>query len=334
MILSSNYKNRKVLITGGAGFIGINLANELNRLGAKVTVIDKNDKPFVNLHKNISKQKANITKIKELRLINNKYDYVFHLAARTDINSNDVSDYFENYEGTEKLLKWLDKKNLKRFVFYSTQLVVGLFNETRFIDENEPYKTKTAYGESKILGEKVVNKYCKQNKISYVIIRPTSVYGPYGKEPYRDFFLTIKNKRYFNIGKANNLVSLCYVKNLINLTLLLGLNGQADSHIFFGNDFHPYTMKEISDCVSNYFGYNLMSVPDLIAYFAAYFLGIFKLIGIKVPLYPFRLKNIKANYCYDIKNSVQLGYLPKYDLEDGLKETLDWYVKNDKDFRK
>lgn len=257
----------------------------------------------------------------------------FHLAARTDINSDNVDDYYENYEGTEVLLKWVNIKVLNRFVFYSTQLVVGLRNETRFIDNSEPYWTRTAYGESKIKAEKILKKYCLKNNISYVIIRPTSVYGPFGKEPYRDFFLTIKNKRYFNIGRADNLVSLCYVKNIIELTLLLGQSEKANKGIFYGNDFHPYTMREISDETASYFKIKLLTVPDFIVWLAAYSLGVLKMIGVNVPLYPFRLKNIKANYCYDISNSVALGYLPKYNLSEGLKRTLDWYLENDKEFR-
>jgi len=304
------------------------LANELVEGGAIVTVIDKNPTLFGCLNNKISKIEADVTKPKSYSGLDNHFEYVFHLAARTDIDGTSVEDYFENYEGTEKILKWLDSKSLVRFVLYSTQLAVGLFNETRFIDESEPYRTKTVYGESKILAEKIVKKYCKEKLISYVILRPTSVYGPYGKEPYRDYFKAIKNGRYFNIGRADNLISLCYVKNLVDLTLILGVSKGADKGVFYGNDFHPYTMREFSDTVAKYYGVNLITLPYILVLFGAYFLGFFKYFGFNVPLYPFRLRNLVMNYCYDIKNSVELGYLPKYDLADGVKETLDWYEKN------
>jgi nucleoside-diphosphate-sugar epimerase len=118
------------------------------------------------------------------------------------------------------------------------------------------------------------------------------------------------------------------------MTLLLAQSKTASEGVFYGNDFHPYTMKEISDCVANYFGLKLISIPEVVAWIIAYVFGVFKTIGLNVPLYPFRLKNIEASFCYDINNSVKLGYLPKYGLDRGLKETLDWYVKNDKDFTK
>jgi nucleoside-diphosphate-sugar epimerase len=57
----------------------------------------------------------------------------------------------------------------------------------------------------------------------------------------------------------------------------------------------------------------------------AYFFGFFKLLGFKVPIYPFRLKNMKMTYCYNIQKSLLLGYKPAYDLKSGIKETLAWY---------
>jgi nucleoside-diphosphate-sugar epimerase len=132
-------------------------------------------------------------------------------------------------------------------------------------------------------------------------------------------------EKYFHIGKASNLVSMTYVKNLVDLTILLSTAEQAKDEIFFANDFHPYTMREVADTAAAYYGRKLSTVPNFIAVLIAYSLGIFKLLGFNVPLYPFRLWNIKANYCYDVQKSVRLGYLPKYDLQTGIYETLEWY---------
>jgi nucleoside-diphosphate-sugar epimerase len=203
--------------------------------------------------------------------------------------------------------------------------VVGLFNETRFIDETEPYRTKTHYGQSKIEGEKVVTEYCVKAHMPYTIIRPTSVYGPWGEAPYRAFFQTIKKRRYFHVGKANNLVSWVYVKNLVNLTITTSLSKEAANETYFGNDFHPYTMREIVDAVARYYKIAIPTVPNVVITPAAYALGLLKVMGLNVPIYPFRLKNIKANYCYDIEKSIRIGYRPHYDLTKGIHETLDWY---------
>jgi nucleoside-diphosphate-sugar epimerase len=253
-------------------------------------------------------------------------EVVYHLAARTDIDSDEVSDYALNFEATERLIEECGRAGaVRRFVFYSTQLVVGLFNEARFIDETEPYRTKTAYGQSKILGEQAVVRACADAGIAYTILRPTSVYGPYGETPYREFFRTIRRRRYFHVGAAQNLVSWVYVKNLVELTLLASTSSAAENEIYFANDFHPYTMREIVEAVAGHYRIGVPTIPSILVTALAYALAIPKRAGINVPLYPFRLQNIKATYCYDISKSVAIGYQPRYGLRDGVAETLAWY---------
>jgi len=330
----NRYKGKKVIVTGGAGFIGKHLVQALLNEQAIVTTIDIPEADFSSLPSDVRIIKASIMEVEKFQDELNDADFLFHLAARTDLNGKNIGEYAINFEGTRRILVALqNNRHLDCFVLFSTQLVVGLFNETRFLDEREPYKTITLYGQSKILSEKITRELCQNYGMAYLIIRPTSVYGPLGKEPYRDFFLTIKNKRYFHVGKANNLISMCYVKNLVDQTLFLATRPEAHAQIFFGNDFHPYTMREFADAVAEYFDFIIPTIPDWIAWLVAYSLGFLKLFGIPVPLYPFRLRNIKANYCYDIGNSVRLGFFPTIDLKQGIEETLEWYTTKDQEFQ-
>jgi GlcNAc-P-P-Und epimerase len=333
--MANKYNSKKVVVTGGAGFIGINLVRSLLKIGAQISVVDLPTADFSNLPNDISIIKQDILDSEKIRDVLLNADYVFHLAARTDLEGKRIQDYRVNYEGTRQIISILkDNNKLSRFVLYSTQLVVGLFNETRFIDETEPFRTKTIYGKSKILAEEITRDLCTEYKLPYTILRPTSVYGPHGKVPYRDYFLSIRQGHYFHIGKADNLISMVYVKNLIEQTLFLACNPSTIGQIYFGNDLHPYTMRQFSDAAARYFGRRLITIPDPIAFIGAYIMGFFKLFGVPVPLYPFRLNNIKVNYCYDIGNSVQLGFFPPFALDQGIQETLAWYSTNDKDFQR
>jgi nucleoside-diphosphate-sugar epimerase len=332
--LGTKYKDTVVVVTGGSGFIGINLIKALVNEGARVTSIDIKEPPPGSIPAKVKIIKGDVRNIELYKKTLSECDYCFHLAARTDLLGKTLSDYSFNYNGVEELVDGLkSNRRLKRLVFFSTQLVVGNFNETRFIDEFEPYRTKTLYGQSKILGEKALIEKCYKYELPYTIIRPTSVYGPYGNEPYRDFFLTIKKGRYFHIGKANNLISMVYVQNLISQTLFLALHPKAENRVYFGNDLYPYTMRQFSDMVAAFWKKKLISFPDIIIYPLAYFLGLIKLFGVPVPLYPFRLNNIKSTYCYSIKNSLDLGYIPQFTLSDGVVETLKWYDENDISFK-
>jgi nucleoside-diphosphate-sugar epimerase len=322
-------KDKHVVVTGGCGFIGTNLVIELLNRGADVTVLDLPTADWSRLPANIKALKIDILDKRALSHAFDGAEIVYHLAAITTLERKLLSDYRANFEGTENIIEELkDSGTLQRFVYYSTQLVVGLFDETRFIDEDEPYRTRTLYGKSKILAEEITKTKCVELNIPFVIIRPTSVYGPYGGTPYKEFFFTIKARRYFHVGKANNLVSFVYVENLVDLTILLSLQDSANNGTFFGNDFHPYTMREIVDTVASYYHIRVRTIPVILITMIAYLLGLLKLFGVAVPLYPFRLRNIKMNSCYDIQKSVRLGYDPRFGLKEGINKTLDWYENN------
>jgi nucleoside-diphosphate-sugar epimerase len=325
--------NKKIVVTGGCGFIGINLVKELLSHKAIVSVLDLPDADWTRMPAEVTVIQANILDKNTLVGVFKNIDIIYHLAARADLDGKTIDDYAVNFEGTGNIIDEIaNSKSKSRLVFYSTQLVVGIFNETRFINVDEPYKTKTLYGESKIEGEKVVIRKCKESNIPYAIIRPTSVYGPWGAAPFKEFFQTIKFRRYMHVGKANNLVSMCYVKNLIELTIRASLHDKAIGKIFFGTDYHPYTMREVVDMAATYYGINIYTAPNFIITPVAYIFGVFKLLGVKVPIYPFRLRNIKASYCYDIQNTSEIGYAPQYGLREGIKETLDWYESKNYSF--
>lgn len=325
--------NQKVIVSGGAGFIGINLVNELTSRGAEVVVVDRNDPPQNAYQNKVKFVKADFQDTEVYKKDLEDCDYYFHLAAKADLSGTKIEDYADNYTGIGILLDALkENKKLQRFVCVSTQLVIGVFNETRFLDESEPYKTKTLYGESKIRGEKVVIGKCKDYHIPYTILRPTSVFGPFGKEPYRDYFLTIKKEIYFNIGKADNLISLVYVGNLVEQLLFLAVHPDARDEIFMGNDCYPYTMRQFTTTAADHWKIKLITLPKVLIYPAVYFLGIFKLLGFNVPIYPFRLKNIVSSYCYSIKKSLDLGYVPRISFKEAIDLTLSWYDKMDPAF--
>lgn len=317
---------RRVLVTGACGFIGTNLVHALVVGGADVVALDLPEADWARLPEEADRVAGDLLERASLVPAVAGCDLVIHLAARTDIDGRSVDEYTANTVGTRNLVEEVVAAGCaSRFVHYSTQLVVGLFGESRFIDETEPYRTRTAYGESKIESERIVRELCSDAGLGYTIIRPTSVYGPWGAEPYREFFRAIKNRRYVHVGKADNLVSLVYVGNLVDLTVLLASHPIAAGETFFANDFHPYTMREVVDLAAAHYGVRIRRVPAWLLVVAAYGLGIFKLLGFRVPLYPFRLRNMRMTYCYDIQKSVRLGYEPRDDLASGIEQALAWY---------
>ena len=175
----------KCIITGGAGFIGSNLADKLVLLGHKVTVIDdlstgvkknlnniKNKIKFIN--HDISKETPKFKKIF------NGADWVFHLAGLADIvpSIRNPKKYFKaNVEGTLNVINASKDSKVKKFVYAGSASYYGI--PKRFpIKEDAPIETNYPYALTKYLGEKLVLDWAKIYKAKNVSLRFFNVYGP------------------------------------------------------------------------------------------------------------------------------------------------------------
>ena len=172
----------KILITGGAGYIGSTVSNFFLDLGFDVTIIDNLSTGYKFLIPKKAKFiKTDISnkKILKKHFANNKYDFIVHLAAFTKIEESIKipSKYIiNNYHKSKIFLDLCFKFNFKRIIFSSTAAVYsnskkGLVSENSFINPNSPY------AKSKLLTEKFLKKKCKSQKGQYVILRYFNVAG-------------------------------------------------------------------------------------------------------------------------------------------------------------
>jgi nucleoside-diphosphate-sugar epimerase len=318
---------QKVLITGGCGFIGLHLVDYLTREGFNVTVLDLPTAEWGALPPGVSTIKVDLLddSLKNEMLKNeNLFDFVFHLAARTDLDGKVLEDYKVNYQGTKNLINALGSNgSLSRFVLFSTQLVCGIFNEKIALNEETSYRTKTLYGESKILAELACIESCKNQGINYTILRPTSVYGPKDKGSFGLLFGLIKSGRYFHIGSSKNLISVCFVKNLCSMALYLATYEQGKNEIFFASEQTSIEMREFTEAIANLCDVKLNTFPMWMSLLIAYSLEPLRWIGVNVPLYPRRLKNIVASYTYDMSKVINTGFHYPYDFKSSIIQTLE-----------
>jgi len=172
----------KVLVTGGAGFIGSHLVDKLLTLGFEVVVVDnlstgkkKNINPRAKFYKTDIRSDA----LDEV-FTQETPDTVFHLAAQTNIMTsikNPKEDYSINVEGTLNLLKSSQELRVKRFIFSST---VAVYGEPRYFptDERHPTNPINPYGENKLATEKYVESFAQKSEFEFTILRYANVYGP------------------------------------------------------------------------------------------------------------------------------------------------------------
>ena len=178
---------KKILITGGAGYIGSHISEILVKEKKKIFIVDN----LSTGHKKLINKKAkffrvNINNIKKIKsiIIKNKIDSVIHLAASLIIGEGEKypKKYFRNNVlNTKNLITACANTTIKNFIFSSTAAV---YKDGKFkVTEKSSLSPKSIYGRTKLTAEKIIIKNCKKNKINYGILRYFNIVGssPSGK---------------------------------------------------------------------------------------------------------------------------------------------------------
>jgi UDP-glucose 4-epimerase len=179
-------KKRKVLVTGGAGFIGTHLVDELIKEECEVSVLDDfSTGKFENIEENLSQAKLRLVEgdIRETQKVKKAMgdsEAVFHLAAITSVPYSvthpDVTRDV-NVNGTINLLKASLDSGVEHFVFVSSCAVYGEAEHLP-ISEEEPTKPLSPYAESKLEAEHQCREFYAKRGLKTTILRPFNVYGP------------------------------------------------------------------------------------------------------------------------------------------------------------
>ena len=199
-------KNRRILIIGGAGFIGHNLALKLKSLGAKVSILDgltinnwysvkknNNNLPFPKLSLKILEERFSLLKKNKIPLkIIDARDYhklsnyinifkpqvIIHLAAVSHSNRSNKDPHTTFDHSLRTLENALDnaKNNIEHFIFLSSSMVYGNFTKKK-VKENDVCEPIGIYGALKFSAEKIIKSYGQVFNLPYTIIRPSALYG-------------------------------------------------------------------------------------------------------------------------------------------------------------
>jgi UDP-glucose 4-epimerase len=179
-----------ILVTGGNGFIGSYLVNQLAAAKEhRVTVLDLYPRPYEGLPEGIQFVQGDLSNTSLVRrtLVDQSVDVVFHLAWSTIHESalkNPVADLEQNLIPSVHLLEACLEAGIKKFVFLSSGGTVYGIPEKLPVREDHPTQPINAYGITKLAVEKYVQMYSYLSALNYVIFRPSVPYGPY-QNPHR-----------------------------------------------------------------------------------------------------------------------------------------------------
>ncbi|MCX9085644.1 MAG: GDP-mannose 4,6-dehydratase [Candidatus Methanoperedens sp.] len=217
--------SKKILITGGAGFIGSHLAEGLLNMGHEVIIVDNlsrgNCGNINSILNRINFVKGNVTDPGLMQDLIKSCDTVFHLAALSRVIpsiDNPELCFKSNIEGTEIIARLCSQYG-KRLVFSSSREVYGTAKYSP-VDEKHPLDPENPYGTSKVAGEKIIESYSKCYNLKYAILRLANVYGQKDFDRVIPIFIknSLNNKDIIIYG-GQQILDFVYISDVIEAFL-------------------------------------------------------------------------------------------------------------------
>ncbi|MHB9922887.1 GDP-mannose 4,6-dehydratase [Clostridium botulinum] len=303
----------KVLVSGGAGFIGSNLVDKLINLGHNVCIIDNLSTGNIN---NVNKKAQlyindildpNVSKIFEKE----KFDIVYHLAAQIDVQksiTNPIFDSNVNVCGTINIINNCVNYNVKKIVYSSSAAVYGHPGYLP-IDEKHGIMPISYYGLSKYTAEEYIRLFSNLNNLDFTVLRYGNVYGirqdPKGEGGVISIFMNslFKKQPLYIFGDGSALRDYIFVEDIVDANIAALSSGSKER---FNIGTGVYTsVKELAE--------NMIDI-----------------IGLKcnIEYAPARKGDIANSYFNISKAKNKLNWIPKFSLKDGLKKTIEYYKNN------
>jgi nucleoside-diphosphate-sugar epimerase len=259
-------KQVKILVTGGAGFIGRWVVKKLIGDEHEVWVLDnlsngrrENIKEFMNNENFIEFVEGDIKDIYTLeKLFQNNFDICYHLAASINVQDSidDPRTTFENDTvGTFNVLEQCKKYNTK-MVFMSTCMVYDRACDEKGITEMHPTKPASPYAGSKIAGENMVLSYWYAYKLPVVVIRPFNTYGPFQKTGGEGGVVAIFIKKsiqgeVLNIyGDGTQTRDLLYVEDCARFVVEAGYSNKVNGEIINAGLGRDISINELAKLIA------------------------------------------------------------------------------------
>lgn len=300
---------KKILITGGTGFIGYHLAKKCLKFNWKVTSLSSNRPKKVRKLKKVKYLIADISSKKKLKnKIKINFDYVVNLAGYVD-HSRKLKTIKSHYNGCKNISSLFINSKIKKFIQIGSSIENGKINSPQIENNTPNRKILSAYGEAKLLSSNFLLDLNKKYNFPVTILRLYLIYGPY-QDPNRVIPITILNSIFnkkFDCSDGKQSRDFLYIDDLVDgiIKILIKKDNLSGEIINLGSG-KPTKIKKIIKNIVN-------------------------LVGSGKPIFgKVRFRKDEINKLYPNLNKAKklINWAPKTDLNLGLKKTIFFYKKN------
>lgn len=313
---------RRVLVTGGSGFIGTNLVDRLLLLDAEVANLDT-VAPLDDRHRPHWREGSVLDPDAVEGLFRSfRPHQVVHLAGRVDVEGETLDDYSVNTVGTANVLSAAAKTpSVQRTIVASTQFVCRPGYVPQHDEDFDPH---TVYGQSKMEVERITR--VSDLATTWTIVRPTTIWGPWDLTYRRQFYRVLDRGLYLHPADKPCLRSYGFVGNLIfELEVILAAPSElVDRKTFYVGDPMINVIDFVDGFSNEITGRPARLVPaGLIRWLGLVGDGLGR-IGWRFPISSGRYRSMTEDYYVPLQPTLDLvGPLP-YSLHDGVKLTVEW----------
>ncbi len=317
--MSEFYHNKKVLVAGGTGFFGTYVVKELLKAGAQVRITTHKRDPIIDASL-VEVLKADLTRLEDAVKVCQDVDYVFNCAGGVGAaglyDKSPISSVTNTLITGVRVLEAAWKTGVKRLLMFSSSTGYPAYEHPVKEQEfwaDDPHECYLGYGWMKRYLEKLFEFADKKSDMKLSVIRPTALYGPYDNYDLGSCHVVpalirkaVERQSPYEVwGDGSQVRDFLHARDLARASLMM-LEKKADAdpvNIGYGK---AITVKELVDIIleaADYSDADVKFLPD------------------KPIAIPVRTVN-----CDKAKN--EIGFEPEISLQEGIKETVEWYINN------
>lgn len=308
------------LITGGSGFLGNLIAEELLARGERVRIADVWEDP----HRNRAMEfvKCDVRDSAAVRAAMVGIDVVHHNAALVPLTKSGKAFSEVNIQGSRIVAEEAGRAKVRSFVHMSSSAIYGCPDDSP-IQLTTPTKPVEAYGSSKLAGELAVRQACEQAALPLVVIRPRTILGPGRLGIFQILFDWIRaGVNVYAIGSGNVPFQFVHARDLINAYMLALDHGKPGTYNV-GTDRYGTLREALENLIRHARSPSrVRSLPVALTIRSLQTLDMLRL----SPLAPWHYLTYHKPFCFDVKHVLDLGWKPRYSNDEMLHESYDEFV--------